>query len=92
VLYSEVVCADEHGRADFDRLHSRCFEHEAIACAFDVLRLDGDDPAVTPLRMQGKAQEGSGDSIQYVEHAEGDGGEMFKAGCKLGLEGVVSKR
>jgi bifunctional non-homologous end joining protein LigD len=30
--------------------------------------------------------------IQYVEHAEGDGVEMFKAVCKLGLEGIVSKK
>jgi ATP-dependent DNA ligase len=30
--------------------------------------------------------------IQYVEHNEGDGGEMFKAVCKLGLEGIVSKK
>ena len=29
--------------------------------------------------------------IQYVEHTEGDGVEMFKAICKLGLEGIVSK-
>src|SRR3954467_5443389 len=35
----EVICTDENGRADFDRLHSRCFEHEAVACAFDLLRL-----------------------------------------------------
>jgi hypothetical protein len=26
------------------------------------------------------------DGIQYVEHTEGDGVEMFKAVCKLGLE------
>jgi bifunctional non-homologous end joining protein LigD len=30
--------------------------------------------------------------IQYLEHTEGDGGEMFKAVCKLGLEGIVSKK
>jgi bifunctional non-homologous end joining protein LigD len=30
--------------------------------------------------------------IQYVEHTEGNGGEMFKAICKLGLEGIVSKK
>jgi bifunctional non-homologous end joining protein LigD len=30
--------------------------------------------------------------IQYVEHTEGDGVEMFKAICKLGLEGIVSKK
>jgi ATP-dependent DNA ligase len=30
--------------------------------------------------------------IQYVEHTEGDGVEMFKAICKLGLKGIVSKK
>jgi bifunctional non-homologous end joining protein LigD len=30
--------------------------------------------------------------IQYVEHTEGGGAEMFKAVCKLGLEGIVSKK
>jgi bifunctional non-homologous end joining protein LigD len=32
------------------------------------------------------------DGIQYVEHIEGDGDAMFEAVCKLGLEGIVSKR
>ena len=30
--------------------------------------------------------------IQYVEHTVGDGSDMFKAICKLGLEGIVSKK
>jgi ATP-dependent DNA ligase len=28
----------------------------------------------------------------HIEHAEGDGDKMFKAVCKLGLEGIVSKK
>jgi bifunctional non-homologous end joining protein LigD len=35
---------------------------------------------------------GTRGGIQYVEHTEGNGGEMFKAICKLGLEGIVSKK
>jgi ATP-dependent DNA ligase len=31
-------------------------------------------------------------SKEDVEHTEGDGGEMFNAVCKLGLEGIVSKK
>ena len=30
--------------------------------------------------------------IQYVEHAEEHGDKLFAAVCKLGLEGIVSKR
>ena len=33
-----------------------------------------------------------GRSIQYVEHAEGHGDRLFEAICKLGLEGIVSKK
>jgi bifunctional non-homologous end joining protein LigD len=32
------------------------------------------------------------DGIQYVEHAEGHGDRMYEAVCRLGLEGIVSKR
>jgi bifunctional non-homologous end joining protein LigD len=30
--------------------------------------------------------------IQYAELSEGDGAEMFEAVCRLGQEGIVSKR
>jgi bifunctional non-homologous end joining protein LigD len=30
--------------------------------------------------------------IQYVEHAEGHGDKLYAAACKLGLEGIVSKK
>jgi len=33
-----------------------------------------------------------GRGIQYVEHAEGHGDKLFAAACKLGLEGIVSKK
>jgi hypothetical protein len=41
-----------------------------------------------------KLRRRSGDGIQYVEHAEGDGGEieMYQIAWKLRLEGMVSKR
>ena len=31
-------------------------------------------------------------AFNTFEHTEGDGDEMFKAVCKLGLEGIVSKK
>ena len=33
-----------------------------------------------------------GRGIQYVEHAEGYGDRLFEAVCRLGLEGIVSKK
>jgi len=32
------------------------------------------------------------DGLQFVEHLEGEGAEILKVACRLGLEGVVSKR
>ena len=81
---------------DFDRLHGRCFDHLAVACAFDLLMLNGDD-----LRRKAFAERKAAlrkllkhepDGIQCVEHTEGDGDAMFEAVCKLGLEGIVSKK
>ncbi len=96
VLDCEVVCTDEQGRADFDRLHSRCFEHEAIACAFDLLKLDGVDLRRLPLMVRKqklrKLLARTRDGIQLVKHVEMDGDAAFKAACDLGLEGIVSKR
>jgi bifunctional non-homologous end joining protein LigD len=33
-----------------------------------------------------------GHGIQWNEHIEGDGATIFRHACKLGLEGIVSKR
>jgi bifunctional non-homologous end joining protein LigD len=96
IIDAEVVCTDGKGVPDFDRLHSRTNDHLAFACAFDLLMLGGEDLRRLPLakrkaalRRLLKAERGG---IQYVEHTEGDGDKMFDAVCKLGLEGIVSKR
>jgi bifunctional non-homologous end joining protein LigD len=65
------------------------------ALAFDLLMLNGDDLRRKPY-VQRKAalrkllRHGRG--IQYVEHAEGHGDRLFETVCKLGLEGIVSKK
>jgi bifunctional non-homologous end joining protein LigD len=34
----------------------------------------------------------AGPGIRFNEHIEGDGATVFRHACKLGLEGIVSKR
>ena len=96
ILDAEVVCSDKDGVPDFGLLHSRCFDQVAVACAFDLLMLNGDDMRRKPFAEReaalAKLLSRSRDGIQYVEHAEGHGDKMFAAVCDLGLEGVVSKR
>jgi bifunctional non-homologous end joining protein LigD len=95
ILDAEAVCLDAEGHPHFDTLHSRCADHLAVACAFDLLALNGDDLRHKPLGERKAALRRllmrSRDGIQYVEHAEGHGDKLFEAVCKLGLQGVVSK-
>jgi bifunctional non-homologous end joining protein LigD len=64
---------------------------------FDLLELDGTDLRQEPL-MHRKATLASllrrpRDGIQLVEHVEAvDGPTVFEHACKLGFEGIVSKR
>jgi bifunctional non-homologous end joining protein LigD len=93
---AEVVYLNEKGVPNFDTLHSRTADHLAVACAFDLLMVNGDDLRREPLRGRklalSKLLLRTRDGIQYVEHAEGHGDRMFDAVCALGLEGIVSKK
>jgi bifunctional non-homologous end joining protein LigD len=68
----------------------------AVALAFDLMSLDGEDFRHEPFSERKavlrKILRRTRRGIQYVEHTEGDGGDMFKAVCKLNLEGIVSKK
>jgi bifunctional non-homologous end joining protein LigD len=43
MIDGEGVIPQQDGVADFDRLHSRVFDHEVILYGFDLLELNGDD-------------------------------------------------
>jgi bifunctional non-homologous end joining protein LigD len=96
IIDAEVVWLDTDGTAQFDALHSRVMDRAAVALAFDLLMLDGDDLRRKPLAERKavlrKLLKRTKGGIQYVEHVGGDGAKMFAAACKLGLEGIVSKK
>jgi bifunctional non-homologous end joining protein LigD len=64
--------------------------------AFDLLALEGQDLRALPLgdrkkrlaRLLGKRRIG----IVISEHTDEDGATIFRQACKMGLEGIVSKR
>src|SRR4029450_10585208 len=96
IMDAEVICTDGKGIPTFEMLHNRHNDHQAFACAFDLLMVGGEDLRHLPfakrkaaLRKLLKADRGG---IQYVEHAEGHGDKLFAAACQLGLEGIVSKK
>jgi bifunctional non-homologous end joining protein LigD len=70
--------------------------HTAVAYAFDLLMLNGDDLGRKPFADRKaalrKVLRRSREGIQFVEHTEGDGRGKSQAACRLVLEGIVSKR
>ena len=44
-----MICPGKDGVANFDALHSRAHDHIAVACAFDLLMLNGDDMQRRPF-------------------------------------------
>jgi hypothetical protein len=75
---------------------SRSHDGTVFLYAFDLIELNGDDLRRDPLEvrkatlasMLAKAHPG----IWFNEHIEGDGPTVFAHACKMGLEGIVSKR
>jgi bifunctional non-homologous end joining protein LigD len=70
--------------------------HRFPLYAFDLIELNGDDLRPDPLAGRKATLEmmlaKAGPGIRFNEHMEGDGETVFRHACKLGLEGVVSKR
>jgi bifunctional non-homologous end joining protein LigD len=67
-----------------------------ILYAFDLLELNSDDLRALPLEeRKAKLAEvlaSSADGIELSEHIEADGAIVFRHACRLGCEGIVSKR
>jgi bifunctional non-homologous end joining protein LigD len=101
VIDGEVVVLDENGVSNFDALASRKSDKRAQLYAFDMLARNGED-----LRSQALVMRKAGlarllsrpvDGIFIAEYEQGDeqsdiGDVLFRVGCNMGLEGVVSKR
>ncbi|MFZ0456950.1 MAG: DNA ligase [Rhodoplanes sp.] len=96
ILDGEAVACDEDGISNFDRLRHRHHERSVFLYAFDLIELNGDDLRREPLEVRkatltsllAKACPG----IRINEHIEADGPTVFAHACKMGLEGIVSKR
>jgi bifunctional non-homologous end joining protein LigD len=96
IIDGEAVCCDDSGRPSFDYIRYRRHDADVFLYAFDLIELNGDDLRRDPLEVRkatlasivAKASPG----IRFNEHMEGDGPTVFANACKLGLEGIVSKR
>src|SRR5262245_38975987 len=75
------------------RRHHRRGDGTVFLFTFDLLELNGDDLRREPLEVRKATLASAASGLRLNEHLEHDDGELvFRHACKLGLEGIVSKR
>ena len=97
LIDGEVVCCDARGLAVFHVLRRRRNEASAFLYAFDLLELDGTDMRREPIEVRkatlASILRKSRHGVRFNQHLEHpDGLAVFQHACKMGLEGIVSKR
>jgi bifunctional non-homologous end joining protein LigD len=97
IIDGEAVACDDNGLTNFDRVRYRRNDASVFLCAFDVIEVNGDDLRRDPLEVRKATLANivarAGHGIWFNDHLEDeDGKTVFRHACKLGLEGIVSKR
>jgi bifunctional non-homologous end joining protein LigD len=103
LLDGELVALESDGTSSFRRLQDalgRADTDSVVYQIFDLLHLDGFDLRPAPLAQRKRAlaelldTAATGDraTLRYTEHIEGQGPDFYAQVCRLGLEGMVSKR
>jgi len=92
----EGVVAGPDGVAVFKGLRHRRSSAAAFLCAFDLLELNGEDLRGRPLLDRKAALatllNRSNAGIVFNEHLTTEGVLVFEHACRLGAEGIISKR
>src|SRR5438046_5348497 len=86
------------GRTSFQALQNSLAgdrRGELVYFVFDLLELDGRDLSQVPLRERKGELLGivsAAGQVRLARHWIGVGGSVFREACRLGFEGIVSKR
>jgi bifunctional non-homologous end joining protein LigD len=96
LLDGEAVACDPNGLAVFERLRRKPSGRHVVLYAFDLLELDDQDlrrePFETRKATLASLLRGCLPGVQFNEHLPFPRDVVFAHACKLGLEGIVSKR
>jgi bifunctional non-homologous end joining protein LigD len=96
IIDGEAVVFLPGRHSDFAALRTRAGGELASFVAFDLLQFEREDWRMLPLearRAQLESPIAGTDAIRFSKGlATADGATMFAHACKLGLEGIVSKR
>jgi bifunctional non-homologous end joining protein LigD len=98
LLDGEIVVLDEEGRSSFARLQHGLKEGNVPLTyyVFDLLELDERnlrrEPLIARKQRLRELLEAPPAGIRLSDHVVGHGDQVFAKACRLGLEGIVSKR
>ena len=97
IVDGEAVACGDNGIALFERIRYRRHDDTVFLYVFDLIELNGDDLRREPLETRKAtlasllARAHAGARLnEHLEHA--DGQLVFEHACRMGLEGIVSKR
>jgi bifunctional non-homologous end joining protein LigD len=99
VIDGELVAADRDGHPDFAALKAAIEREDTdrlLFYAFDLIARGGEDLRQKPLLERKSALKAmlrkAPEHVAYVEHFDRPGGAVLGGACRIGLEGIVSKR
>ena len=96
LIDGEAIVCDGNGLSVFDLIRNYLKGNIATLCAFDLLELNGQDMHGQPLEERKAVLKmllhRSHLGIAYNRHFDVEGSIVFHHACKLGCEGIVSKR
>jgi bifunctional non-homologous end joining protein LigD len=96
LIDGEAVACDDNGLAVFERLRRKHNARAVFLYAFDLLELDGVDLRREPIETRkatlASVLRGVQAGLHLNEHFEHCGEVVFRHACRIGLEGIVSKR
>src|SRR5258707_2875432 len=92
----EAVVLRPDGLSRFDELRRRETARTAVLYAFDLIEHDGEDlrdrSFLDRKAARARLLRDTETGILLNEHVAGDGPTVFEHACRLGAEGIVSKR
>ena len=98
-LDGELCALSEEGLTSFSAMQAATEARGTdglVLVLFDLLFVNGEDLTAQPLRVRKERLQallsGPTAGLQYSEHFPGPGKTFFQHACKLGTEGIVSKR
>ncbi len=96
ILDGEAVTCGDYGVPSFDRRRHRRYDKTVFLYAFDLIKLTGDDLRREPLEVRRATLASvlvrAAPGVRFSEHLAADGPTIFAHACRMGLEGIVSKR